>query len=34
VPALLIEDGDADMATTAVLSGRADLVAATEGANA
>jgi salicyloyl-CoA 5-hydroxylase len=27
-PALLIEDGDADTATTAVLSGRADLVAA------
>ena len=27
-PALLIENGDADTATTAVLSGRADLVAA------
>jgi anthraniloyl-CoA monooxygenase len=26
-PALLIEDGDADTATTAVLSGRADLIA-------
>jgi anthraniloyl-CoA monooxygenase len=38
-PALLIEDGDADTATTAVLSGRADLiaepgVAAPEGASA
>ena len=33
-PALLIEDGDADTAITAVLSGRADLVATPEGANA
>jgi len=32
VPALLIEDADADTATTAVLSGRADLVAAPEAA--
>jgi 2-polyprenyl-6-methoxyphenol hydroxylase-like FAD-dependent oxidoreductase len=31
VPALLIEDGDGDTATTAVLSGRADMVAAPEG---
>ena len=34
LPALLIEDFDQDTATTAVLSGRADLVAAAEGANA
>jgi anthraniloyl-CoA monooxygenase len=34
VPALLIEDCDADTATTAVLSGRADLVAAPEGVGA
>jgi salicyloyl-CoA 5-hydroxylase len=33
-PALLIEDGDADIATTALLSGRADLVAAPGGAGA
>ena len=33
-PALLVEDGDADTATTAILSGRADLVAAPDGASA
>jgi anthraniloyl-CoA monooxygenase len=33
-PALLVEDSDADTATTAILSGRADLVAAPGGANA
>jgi anthraniloyl-CoA monooxygenase len=32
-PALLVEDGDADTATTAILSGRADLVAAPGGAS-
>jgi anthraniloyl-CoA monooxygenase len=34
LPALLIEDHDPDSATTAVLSGRADLVAAPEGTSA
>ena len=34
IPALLVEDGDADTATTAILSGRADLVAAPGGASA
>jgi len=34
IPALLVEDGDADTATTAILSGRADLVAAPGGAGA
>jgi salicyloyl-CoA 5-hydroxylase len=33
-PALLVEDGDADAATTAILSGRADLVAVPGGASA